>query len=117
MDLPNGILVEFGGWIYRVSKGTTLYPLLSWRAVESWSQPIISIDTLDQEVVVAESRIGFRPGSLLKATSDGKFYFIDGGGKRLVSTPDFWELGFQKSTAIEVSDVELNFHTTLEPIG
>lgn len=104
MNFPLGTLVVLEDQVYRI--GDKAYPLLSWRAVESWGQPIIVVQGLDLETSAA--RIGFRPTSILTYSND--YYFIEGNRKRLIASPDFWELGFNKFEAIEVSKSELDFH-------
>ena len=113
MKYPNGVLVEHDEQIYRVSDDK-LYPLASWRAVLSWGQPIVSADFV-YDYEISETKIGFRPTSVIQSV-DGKSYFIDGNKKRYISTPDFWDLGFNEFESIKVSDEELAIHKDGEPI-
>lgn len=113
MKFPSGVLVHFDDKFYRVSD-SKLHEIISWNAVMSWGQAILVSDFIfDYEV--SEAKIGFRPTSLLKGM-DNRFYFIEGNKRRIVSTPEFWELGFNEFEAILVSDEELNFHKEGEPI-
>lgn len=116
LKYPNGILVEKGGWVYRVANDT-LIPLSSWRAVESWQQPILvgEEDLLDG-YTVSSAKLGFRPASVVESFTTGKKYFIEGTVKRLISNPDFWELGFNEWENLICSDDEINFHADGEPL-
>lgn len=81
----------------------------------SWHQPIIPAEYIfDYER--SDARLGFRPTSILESCVDGSFYFIDGFQKRLITTPDFWDLGFNKFEKFLVSQEELDFHKDGEPI-
>lgn len=118
MQYPNGILVEVDGWVYRVS-GSTLLPLVSWKAAQSWNQPIIvGQPDLLEGFEVATSKLGFRGTTVLESFTTGKKYFVDGAYKRLINDPDAWEaLGFNDYENYLVSDEELEFHPVGEPIG
>ena len=114
MRYPNGVLIEHDQIIYKVS-GDKLHPLLSWRAALSWHQPIVPAEIIyDYEISTA--RLGFRSTTLVQSVVSGSVYFIDGSKKRLIATPDFWELGFNKFEIIVVSQEELDFHIDGEPI-
>lgn len=114
MKFPNGVLVENDQLIYRVS-GNTLHPLLSWRAAVSWGQPIIQAEYI-YDYELSELKIGFRPTTIVQSVVDGKIYFIEGNKKRLITTPDFWDLGFNEFEIIIVSQDELEFHKNAEDI-
>ncbi len=114
MKFPNGVLVEHDQIIYRVSENI-LHPLLSWRATVSWGQPILPAEFI-YDYEVSPLRIGFRPTSILQSTVDGKYYFIEGNKKRLITTPDFWDLGFDEFEVLVVSQEELEFHKNGEDI-
>jgi hypothetical protein len=108
MKFPNGVLVEYDQKVYKVLDGW-LYPMLSWRAVCSWGQSIVHAEFI-YDYELSESRVGFRPCSIIRSVIDGKSYFIEGTKKRLITTPDFWDLGFNDYEIIVVSQEELDFH-------
>lgn len=108
MKCPIGTLVVFDEQVYRIADKA--YPLLSWRAVESWGQPLITVEHLDLEV--SSARVGFRPTSIIRYFDE--FYYIEGNKKRLIVGSAFWDLGFNKFEAIEVSEIEINFHPSGE---
>jgi hypothetical protein len=115
MKFPNGCLVENNQQVYKVLDGW-LYPMLSWRAVCSWGQPVIHAEYI-YDYEVSESRVGFRPCSIIESVIDGKAFYIEGMKKRLITTPDFWELGFNPYENIIVSQEELDFHKNGQDIA
>jgi hypothetical protein len=55
--------------------------------------------------------LGFRDGTLIKNIADGKMYLISQNKKRHVVDPDsFIRYGLDRSSIIEVSDMEANAH-------
>lgn len=104
MKIPAGTIVIFDEQAYRIMDDKA-YPLLSWSAVESWAQPLVTVEDLD--FPVSSAKLGFRPTSVLLCND--QYYYIEGIKKRLISS-DFWELGFNKFESIEVSTEELDFH-------
>lgn len=108
MKFPNRVLIEHDEQVYIVIDNW-LHPLLSWRAAVSWHQPIVHAEYI-YDYDIASTRIGFRPTSIIESVIDGKSYFIEGIKKRLITTPDFWDLGFNKFENIVVSQEELDFH-------
>ena len=114
MKYPNGVLIEHDQLIYRVS-GNTLNPLLSWRAAVSWGQPILPAEII-YDYEVSTLKLGFRPTTIIQSVVDGRCYFIEGNKKRLITTPDFWDLGFEKYEIVVVSQEELDFHKNAEDI-
>lgn len=98
--------------VYRTS-GTKLYPLISWKAVESWNQYILVLN--DPEYTVETKNIGFRPGSILEYNNI--FYIIEGNTKRQMSKEYMDKYGFNDFEKISVTQYELDFHKTGDPLG
>ena len=106
MKFPNGTIFLYDESFYRVIENK-IHPIISDRAVYSWAQPVLVSEFIfDYEE--SSAKIGFRPTSIL--LFDSSYYYIDGIKKRHIATPEFWELGFNKFEAIEVSKDELDFH-------
>jgi hypothetical protein len=117
MKYPVGILVDYDGLICRTSDDT-LYPLISWEAALSWGQPILpgNQSVLDA-YEVSTSKIGFRPGSVIRSAMTDKTYFIEGPQKRLIISVDFWNLGFNDFETQVVAEDDILWHEDGEVIA
>lgn len=103
---PNGTLVTYENTVYRISD-SKLIELISWRAALSWNQPFVPLHS-DLDFDKSSAKLGFRPTTMIKYAE--QYYIIEANKRRLVASPDFWDLGFNKFEAIEVSKEELEFH-------
>src|SRR6476661_2865038 len=55
--------------------------------------------------------LGFRDGSLIRDISDGKVYLISGKQRRLMSSPEAFDLiGLKRRDALWVAHDEINLH-------
>ena len=117
MNYPNGVLVDYDGLICRTSDNT-LYPLISWEAALSWGQPILPGSRSILDVYqVSNAKIGFRPGSVIRSAMTDKTYFIEGTEKRLVTSSNFWNLGFAEFEVQVVAEDDIVWHEEGEDIG
>lgn len=111
--LPSGLLVMHNDAVYRTS-GNRLYPLISWNAALSWNQYIVILDD-DGEYYIEKQNIGFRPGSILEYNK--VFYIIEGNIKRQMSNEYMERYKFNEFESILITQYELDFHKTGDPIG
>lgn len=117
MQYPNGVLVNYDGWVYKVTGKDVLTPLVSWNAALSWNQPIIEADdeTIEDNYDISAKKLGFRPATVV-ASVDGDRWFIEGSKRRQLDKVQFRLLGFNDYETIRVEDFELDFHPVGDPI-
>lgn len=80
--------------------------------VKSWSFPlIVNVHSSSLASFTVSSPLGFRDGTLIKDTSDGKLYLVSQRLRRHITSPDALAmLGKKRSDAIWVSHSEVNLH-------
>lgn len=109
-NFPSGIAVKTDKATYWIKDGKR-FRLISDRAEQSW---------LFTTVYAAESalvnfkvvgKLGFRDGTLIKNIADGRIYLISQNKRRHIVNPDSFDLyGLNRSSIIEVSEIETNMH-------
>lgn len=117
MKYPNGVLVEYDDWVYKVTQEDVLTPLVSWSAALSWNQPILAgdEDTIEDNYDISPKKLGFRPSTVVKS-KDQDYYYIDGKQRRKLDKVQLRLLGFNEFEILEVEDKELDFHPIGDPI-
>lgn len=119
---PVGSFVKTEKGYFYIFSNSKRYHVLSWRILASWN-PHRVIETT--EAAVAGYRIAAklkcRNGSLIHNIADGKIYLVEGGKRRWLKNPEWfehlglrpWDLAFNMKKVIFVSEKELLLH----PLG
>jgi hypothetical protein len=79
--------------------------------VDSWL--FTTVDATESAIsdIKLVGKLGFRDGTLIKNIADGKIYLISQNKRRHVVSPDiFIQYGLDRSSILEVSDLEVNMH-------
>ncbi len=108
--LPSGLAVKTETGTYWI-KDNKRFKLISDRAEKSWS--FSTVEALEKAVASMKvvGKLGFRDGTLIKNIADGKIYLISQNKRRHIVDPDsFNKFGLDRSSIIEVSEVEVNMH-------
>jgi len=85
--------------------------LISNRAAKSWAFTTVKGTESSLSAIKLVGKLGFRDGTLIKNISDGKMYLVSQNKLRHISDPDlFLKYGLDRSTVIEVSDLEVKSH-------
>lgn len=110
-DYPSGICVrtEAGHWYIN---GRFRHSLKNKRVIDSWSFPVI-VETTEAAVshYPKAKPLGFRAGSLVRDISDGKVYLISENKRRLITSPEAYDLlGVKRSDAIWAAHDEVILH-------
>lgn len=112
LQLPKWTFAKVGKDYYLILKGKTKF--ISERAALSWNANFINLSMEALQDYPVSGRQGFRNGSILQNVQ-GETYFIEDGKRRLVTTPDFFDIFTSKP--IKVSQLELEFHEKGVDIG
>jgi hypothetical protein len=109
-NFPSGIAVQTDKATYWIKDGKR-YKLISDRASQSWCFTTVKATEAALSGIKLVGKLGFRDGTLIKNIADGKMYLISQNKKRHVVDPDsFIRYGLNRSSIIEVSDMEANAH-------
>jgi len=109
-NFPSGIAVQTDKATYWIKDGKR-YKLISDRAAQSWCFTTVKATEAALSGIKLVGKLGFRDGTLIKNIADGKMYLISQNKKRHVVDPDsFIRYGLDRSSIIEVSDMEANAH-------
>lgn len=109
-NFPSGIAVETDKNTYWIKDGKR-YRLISNRAAKSWAFTTVKGTESSLSAIKLVGKLGFRDGTLIKNISDGKMYLVSQNKLRHISDPDlFLKYGLDRSTVIEVSDLEVKSH-------
>ena len=109
-NFPSGIAVQTDKATYWIKDGKR-YKLISDRASQSWCFTTVKATEAALSGIKLVGKLGFRDGTLIKNIADGKMYLISQNKKRHVVDPDsFIRYGLDRSSIIEVSDMEANAH-------
>ena len=109
-NFPSGIAVQTDKATYWIKDGKR-YKLISDRAAQSWCFTTVKATEAALSGIKLVGKLGFRDGTLIKNIADGKMYLISQNKKRHVVDPDsFIRYGLNRSSIIEVSDMEANAH-------
>jgi hypothetical protein len=107
---PSGIAVKTEGGIYWI-KDSKRFRLISDRAAHSWMFTTVNATEKALSPMKLAGKLGFRDGTLIKNISDGKMYLVSQNKRRHIVDPDsFDRYGLDRSTVIEVSELEINMH-------
>lgn len=110
-EYPSGICVktESGHWYIN---GKFRHALKNRRIIESWSFPFI-VESTDAALAnyPKAKPLGFRDGSLVRDISDGKVYLITSRSRRLITSPETYDLlGLKRSDATWAAHDEITLH-------
>ena len=109
-NFRSGIAVQTDKATYWIKDGKR-YKLISDRAAQSWCFTTVKATEAALSGIKLVGKLGFRDGTLIKNIADGKMYLISQNKKRHVVDPDsFIRYGLDRSSIIEVSDMEANAH-------
>lgn len=111
VTIPSGLAVKTETGTYWIKDGKR-FKLISNRAEKSWS--FSTVEALEKAVSTMKvvGKLGFRDGTLIKNIADGKIYLISQNKRRHIIDPDsFNKFGLDRSSIIEVSEVETNMHS------
>jgi len=107
---PSGIAVKTEGGIYWI-KDSKRFRLISDRAAQSWMFTTVNATEKALSPMKLAGKLGFRDGTLIKNMADGKMYLVSQNKRRDIVDPDsFDRYGLDRSTVIEVSELEINMH-------
>jgi len=107
---PSGIAVKTEGGIYWI-KDSKRFRLISDRAARSWMFTTVNATEKALSPIKLAGKLGFRDGTLIKNIADGKMYLVSQNKRRHIVDPDsFDRYGLDRSTVIEVSELEINMH-------
>lgn len=118
VDYPAGTCVQTEKGVFLL-KGKYRYRITSERILNSWNYPFVVEST---ESAVSQykigGKVGFRQGTLIKDMSNGKMYLISENLRRLIDSPDFFDVMlFPRDKMIEVSHEEAELHKEGESIN
>ena len=108
--IPSGLAVKTEMGTYWIKDGKR-FKLISDRAEKSWS--FSTVEALEKAVASMKvvGKLGFRDGTLIKNIADGKIYLISQNKRRHIVDPDlFNKFGLDRSSIIEVSEMETDMH-------
>lgn len=110
-DYPTGVCVKTDEGYWYIN-GKFRHPFKSTRLVASWNFSFVVEST---EAALAKylkgKPLGFRDGTLVRDISDSKTYLISGKTRRLMSSPEAYDLlGLRRSDAIWAAHDEINLH-------
>ena len=109
-NFPSGIAVKTEKSTYWIKDGKR-FRLISERAAKSWSFPTVLATENAVLQMKVSGKLGFRDGTLIKNIADGKMYLVSQNKRRHIVSPDtFTKYGLDRSTMIEVSDLEAGMH-------
>lgn len=109
-DFPSGIAVKTDKGTYWIKDGKR-YRLISDRAADSWIFTTVNATESALTGIKLVGKLGFRDGTLIKNIADGKIYLISQNKRRHIVDPDtFIKYGLDRSSIVEVSDLEVNMH-------
>ncbi len=107
---PSGIAVKTEGGTYWI-KDNKRFRLISDRAAQSWMFTTVNATEKALAPMKLAGKLGFRDGTLIKNIADGKMYLVSQNKRRHIVDPDsFDRYGLDRSTVIEVSELEINMH-------
>ena len=117
-EFPSGICVkaETGHWYIN---GRIRHKIKNKRVLTSWSFPFI-VEATEASLgkFLRGKPLGFRDGTLVRDTSDRKIYLISARKRRLITSPEAYELlGLKKRKPIWVSHDEVLLHEEGEVIS
>ena len=109
-NFPSGIAIKTEKSIYWIKDGKR-FRLISERAAKSWSFPTVLATENAVAQMKVSGKLGFRDGTLIKNIADGKMYLVSQNKRRHIVSPDvFIRYGLDRSTMMEVSDLEAEMH-------
>lgn len=109
-NFPSGIAVKTSNATYWIKDGKR-FKLISDRAEKSWGFTTALAEESALSGIKISGKLGFRDGTLIQNIADGKIYLISQNKRRHVVNPDsFNKYGLDRSSIIEVSDLETNMH-------
>lgn len=109
-NFPSGLAVKTESATYWIKDGKR-FKLISERAEKSWSFPTVLATESAVSSMKIVGKLGFRDGTLIKNIADGKIYLVSQNKRRHIMDPDsFNKYGLDRSSIIEVSDMEANMH-------
>jgi hypothetical protein len=117
VDYPAGTCVQTEKGVFFL-KGRYRYRITSDRILSSWNYPfVLASSELALSQYKMAGKLGFRQGTLIKDMSDGKLYLISENLRRLIDSPDFFDVMlFPRDKVIEVSHQEAELHKEGENI-
>ena len=109
-NFPSGIAVKTDKATYWIKDGKR-YKLISDRAADSWLFTTVNATENAVSKIKLVGKLGFRDGTLIKDISDGRIYLISQNKRRHIVSPDVFNIfGLDRSSVIEVSNIEANMH-------
>lgn len=110
LDYPEGMAVDTEKAVYYI-KNKKRFRFFSDRVFESWNlEPAIGSEASVKHIPRG-GVLGFRDGSLIQDFSDGKIYLIAGNKRRLITSPDVFDLlGYDEGMIVPVSREEVELH-------
>ena len=109
-NFPSGIAVKTDKATYWIKDGKR-YKLISDRAAKSWLFTTVNATEAALSGIKLVGKLGFRDGTLIKNIADGKMYLVSQNKLRHVVDPDvFNKYGLDRSSIIEVSELEIKAH-------
>jgi hypothetical protein len=109
-DFPSGLAVKTDKATYWIKDGKR-YKLISDRAAKSWSFTTVNATEAALSGIKLVGKLGFRDGTLIKNIADGKMYLVSQNRLRHIVDPDtFIKYGLNRSSLIEVSEIEIKAH-------
>jgi hypothetical protein len=109
-NFPSGIAVKTDRATYWIKDGKR-FRLISDRAEQSWL--FTTVHAAESALINSKviGKLGFRDGTLIKNIADGRIYLISQNKRRHIVNPDSFDLyGLNRSSIIEVSEIETNMH-------
>ena len=107
---PSGLAVKTEKATYWIKDGKR-FKLISDRAEKSWMFSTVKATESAVAGMKLVGKLGFRDGTLIKNISDGKMYLISQNKRRHIKSPDSFILyGLDRSSMIEVSEMEADMH-------
>ncbi|TSC90951.1 MAG: peptidase S8 and S53 subtilisin kexin sedolisin [Candidatus Berkelbacteria bacterium Licking1014_96] len=114
---PAAPITHVDGTIIKTSLAPEVYLLESGKkrhvtspeVFHSWFdwEDLIIVSSSEMSFYAAGGDLGFRPGTLIKASGDPKVFLVDGGNKRHIVSPEiFAGLGYQWANVVSISPSE-----------
>ncbi len=117
VNFPYGLFVEVDGNYFHIRKGLRAR-IPTKRIFDSWNAQSISVTPEAVAHIPVGGKMGYRDGSLICDFSDGKIYLISENKRRLITSPDVFDLyGLDKGKMIWASADEVNIQKEGEPLG
>lgn len=110
-NYPTGTVVRVGKTHWYIN-GQVRHLIKNRRVLKTWNFPFV-IDTTEEAIskFLKGKPLGFRDGSLVGDVSDGKVYLISGKKRRLISSPEAYDLlGLKRRDAIWAAHDEIILH-------